>query len=140
MAIAEEMNSLQTAKDLTTLMRNGKMKEFYKKANELLKIRRAHPVVSKIMREDEFGEVEVYEEKETVERLIAQYFTEIYKRPPHMRIPANHVDFDVEDEEMQIDTGNGSVSLFSREEVKEAIKSSNFNKGLGPDCFDGNIL
>jgi hypothetical protein len=34
MAIAEEMNSLQTAKDLTTLMRSGKMKEFYKKANE----------------------------------------------------------------------------------------------------------
>ena len=130
MAIAEEMNSLQTAKELTTLMRSGKMKEFYKKANELLKIRRAHPVVSKIMREDELGEVEVYEEKETgppastvytrqnrvytvlegcsgtvyihgsgevevyeeketVERLIAQYFTDIYKRPPHMRIPAN---------------------------------------------------
>ena len=22
----------------------------------------------------------------------------------------------------------------------EAIKSSNFNKGLGPDCFDGNVL
>ena len=97
-------------------------------------------MVSKVMREDEIGEVEVYEEKETVERLIAQYFTEIYKRPPHMRIPANHVDFDVEDEEMQINTGNGSFSLFSREEVKEAIKSSNFNKGLGPDCFDGNML
>ena len=57
-----------------------------------------------------------------------------------MRIPANQVDFDVEDEEMQIDTGSESVSLFSREEVKEAIKSSNFNKGLGPDCFDGNML
>ena len=97
-------------------------------------------MVSKVMREDETGELEVYEEKETVERFIAQYFTEIYKRPPHMRIPANHVDFDVEDEEMQINTGNESVSLFSREEVKEAIKSSNFNKGLGPDCFDGNML
>ena len=97
-------------------------------------------MVSKVMREDEIGEVEVYEEKETVERLIAQYFTEIYKRPPHMRIPANHVDFDVEDEEMQINTGNESVSLFSREEVEEAIKSSNFNKGLGPDCFDGNVM
>jgi hypothetical protein len=24
--------------------------------------------------------------------------------------------------------------------VIEAIKSSNFNKGLGPDCFDGNAL
>ena len=22
----------------------------------------------------------------------------------------------------------------------EAMKSSNFNKGLGPDCFDGNLL
>jgi hypothetical protein len=29
-------------------MRKGQMKEFYKKANELLMIRRAHPVVSKI--------------------------------------------------------------------------------------------
>ena len=114
MAIAEEMNSLQTAKDLTTLMRNGKMKEFYKKANELLKIRRAHPVVSKIMREDELGEVEVVEDKEIVERLIAQYFTEIYKRPPHMKIPAKQVDFDVEDVEMQINTGSDSFNLFSR--------------------------
>ena len=52
-------------------------------------------MVSKIMREDELGEVEVYEEKEIVERLIAQNFTEIYKIPPHMRIPANQVDFDV---------------------------------------------
>ena len=29
---------------------------------------------------------------------------------------------------------------YCTEEVKEAIKSSNFNKGLGPDCFDGNLL
>ena len=33
-----------------------------------------------------------------------------------------------------------SVTSFTREEVLEAIKSSNFNKGLGPDCFDGNVL
>ena len=33
-----------------------------------------------------------------------------------------------------------SVTPFTREEVTEAIKDSNFNKGLGPDCFDGNIL
>jgi hypothetical protein len=25
-------------------------------------------------------------------------------------------------------------------EITEAIKNSIFNKGLGPDCFDGNIL
>jgi hypothetical protein len=50
---------------------------------------------------------------------------------------------------MHIDTGSGintspcrgtSITLFTREEVLEAIKSSNFNKGLGPDCFDGNVL
>jgi hypothetical protein len=46
--IAEELDNVQIVKDLTTLMRKGQMKEFYKKANELLKIRRAHPVVSKI--------------------------------------------------------------------------------------------
>ena len=33
-----------------------------------------------------------------------------------------------------------SVTPFTREEVTEAIKGSNFNKGLGPDCFDGNVL
>jgi hypothetical protein len=32
------------------------------------------------------------------------------------------------------------VTPFTREDVIEAIKSSNFNKGLGPDCFDGNVL
>ena len=50
---------------------------------------------------------------------------------------------------MRIDTGSGvntspnsgiSVTLFTREEVTEAIKGSNFNKGLGPECFDGNVL
>jgi hypothetical protein len=50
---------------------------------------------------------------------------------------------------MRIDTGSGvntslysgiSVTSFTREEVTEAIKSCNFKKGLGPDCFDGNIL
>ena len=140
LAIAEEFHNAQTVQDLTTLMRKGQMKEFYKKANELLKIRRAHPVVSKIQKLDETGEVTVFEDKEIVEREVANYFTEIYKRPSHMRAPALHIDFDVEDEEMQIDTGSDSNMAFTREEVAEAMKSCNFNKGLGPDCFDGGVL
>jgi hypothetical protein len=32
------------------------MKEFYKKANSLLKIKRSNLVVTKVMREDELGE------------------------------------------------------------------------------------
>ena len=49
---------------------------------------------------------------------------------------------------MQIDTSSGvnasdsgdKVTAFTKEEVIEATKSSNFNKGLGPDCFDGNLM
>jgi hypothetical protein len=49
---------------------------------------------------------------------------------------------------MQIDTSSGvnasdsgdNVTAFTKEEVIEATKSSNFNKGLGPDCFDGNLM
>ena len=42
-----------------------------------------------------------------------------------------------EEEEMAIDS---SSELFKLSDITEAIKRSNFNKGLGPDCFDGNIL
>ncbi len=31
-------------------------------------------------------------------------------------------------------------SMFTLDDVVAATKSSNFNKGLGPDCFDGNLL
>jgi hypothetical protein len=44
---------------------------------------------------------------------------------------------------MRVDTSSASkVSPFTRDEVVDAIRSSNsnFNKGLGPDCFDGNVL
>ena len=39
-----------------------------------------------------------------------------------------------------IDEDIDTTGLFSLEDVGEAMKQSNFNKGLGPDCFDGNIL
>jgi len=39
------------------------------------------------------------------------------------------------EEEMAIDSSSG---IFKLSNITEAIKSSNFNKGLGPDCFDGN--
>ncbi len=42
-----------------------------------------------------------------------------------------------EEEEMAIDSPS---ELFKLSDITEAIKNSNFNKGLGPDCFDGNIL
>ena len=35
---------------------------------------------------------------------------------------------------------DSSSELFKLSDVTEVIKSLNFNKGLGPDCFEGNIL
>ena len=118
------------------------MKEFYKKANFLLKIKRNNPVVTKVIREDELGEAQVFEEKSSVDNVIVQYFNDIYKRPYYRRRHFRSDNFDVDDDEvMRINTSNSNdVSPFTQEEVLLAVKSSNYNKGLGPDCFDGNVL
>jgi hypothetical protein len=84
--------------------------------------------------------VTVFDEMEIVEKEVANYLTEIYKRPSHMVTLARHFDFDMEDEEMQIENESISVASFTREEVVEAVKSCNFKKGMGPDCFDGGVL
>ena len=118
------------------------MKEFYKNANSLLKIKRNNPVVTKVQREDELGETQVFEDKTAADNVIAQYFTDILKRPDYRRRHYRSDNFNADDDEvMRIDTKNSNdVSPFTREEVIEAMRNSNFNKGLGPDCFDGNVM
>ena len=114
------------------------MKEFYQVANKVLMIKRNHPVVTKVKRETESGETEIFEEKQLAEGAIGEYFANIYKRPGLMAIN-NLGDEQLEDTEMmeeQITT----AAMFSLEDIKDAMKQSNFNKGLGPDCFDGNLL
>ena len=44
-----------------------------------------------------------------------------------------------EDNEM-VDEMINTTATFSIDDIREATKQSNFNKGLGPDCFDRNIL
>ena len=61
------------------------MKEFYKKANSLLKIKRNNPVVTKVQKEDELGETQIFEEKSTVDYAISQYFAENNKRTNYRR-------------------------------------------------------
>ena len=62
------------------------MKEFYQVANRVLMIKRNHPVVTKVKRETETGESEIFEEKQLVEGAIGEYFANIYKRPGHIPI------------------------------------------------------
>jgi hypothetical protein len=108
------------------------MKEFYEVANRLMRIKRSNPVVTKVKRSTDSGENEIFEDRSHVERVISEYFNNIYKRPDHM-VPV--IADDNEDEEM-INT----QSMFTVDDVITATKCSNFNKGLGPDCFDGNVL
>ena len=108
------------------------MKEFYETANRFMRIKRSNPVVTKVKRSSDGGEVETFEDRIQVEKAISDYFSDIYKRPEHM-VP--DTDNDMEDEEM-INTS----SMFTVDDVVAATKCSNFNKGIGPDCFDGNML
>jgi hypothetical protein len=59
------------------------MKEFYRLANKILRIRTSHPVV-KTIRKGEEGAEEIIEKSELVDQEIADYFKQIYKRPAHM--------------------------------------------------------
>jgi hypothetical protein len=65
------------------------MKEFYKVANKVLKIKRSNPVVTKVQRENMTGDIEVITEKTEVDNAIAEYFSVIYKRPDHMQLRPN---------------------------------------------------
>jgi hypothetical protein len=54
--IAGVFEEAKNVKDLSTLLREGKMKEFYQVANKVLRIKRNHPVVSRVKRDNETGE------------------------------------------------------------------------------------
>ncbi len=51
-------------------------------------------------------------------------------------LPSDMIDEEMKNEDDELDT----IRLFSTEDIDNATKASNFNKGLGPDCFDGNVL
>ena len=125
---------------LAELLREGDMKEFYKIANRVLMIRTSNPVVRRIKKGNE-NEEEIIEDRILVEEEIANYFKTIYKRPEHMReepiIDEEMKGGESNEETMNIDT---TSEIFRLADIVEATKCSNFNKGLGPDCFDGNIL
>ena len=53
------------------------MKEFYALANKVMRIKRSNPVVTKVKRRCENGDVEVFDERVQVERTISDYFTDI---------------------------------------------------------------
>ena len=91
------------------------MKEFYQVANKVLRIKRNHPVVTRVKRESETGETEVFEDRQQVEQVIASYFEQMYKRPDHMPIQP---DDDSQADEEMINT----TATFSLDDIREATK------------------
>ena len=67
---------------------------------------------------------------------IAQYFQEVY----------GSEDLEVETDEDRTmwerftEAVDATRGMFTTQDVEEAMRASNFNKGLGPDGFDGTIL
>jgi methionyl-tRNA formyltransferase len=84
--IAGQIDAAKDLHDLSTLLKEGRMKEFYALANKVMRIKRSNPVVTKVKRISDNGDVEIFEEKTQVEKAISDYFTEIYKRPEHMMV------------------------------------------------------
>ena len=75
-------------------------------------------------------------ERDQVDAAIAEYFQEVY----------GSEDLEVETDEDRTmwerftEAAEATQGLFSTQDVEEAVRASNFNKGLGPDGFDGTIL
>jgi hypothetical protein len=63
LTIAGEIDAAKDLHDLKTLLREGKMKQFYEVANRVMRIKRSNPVVTKVKRNTNNGDVEVFEER-----------------------------------------------------------------------------
>ena len=63
LTIAGAFEETKNVKDLSRLLRAGEMKEFYRVANKVLRIKRNHPVVTRVKKDNESGESEVFEDR-----------------------------------------------------------------------------
>ena len=68
--------------------------------------------------------------KEEVSKKVAAYFEQVYQADRMTDVTSTVDDL----------WGADRLALFSFPEVEEAMRECNFNKGLGPDGFDGTLL
>ena len=73
MEIALELEKLRNQQELAEFLERGDMKEFYRLANQICRIRTSHPVV-KTIRKGKEGAEEIIEKRELVDQEIADYF------------------------------------------------------------------
>ena len=91
-----------------------------------------NPVVRSVIKDEQ-----LISEKDQVEQAIAEYFQEVYGGGEDLQMNA---DESLGMWESLENMAGPEEDMFTAGDVVEAIKASNFNKGLGPDGFDGSIL
>jgi len=107
------------------------MKAFYATAEKVMRVQCGNPVVRSVIKEDQ-----LISERDQVDAAIAEYFQEVYGGEDQYVDSAEDLAmWDQLNEAVEATQG-----LFTAQDVEEAMKASNFNKGLGPDGFDGTIL
>ena len=129
--MAGELHNHKVLDQLQRHFRAGNIKEFYATAEKVLRVESGNPVVRSVIKDDQ-----IISERDQVDQAIADYFQEVYG-----------------DEERQADSEESmalwtrleavaemALGMFTTQDVTEAMRASNFNKGLGPDGFDGTIL
>ena len=107
------------------------MKAFYATAEKVLQIQCGNPVVKSVIKDEQ-----LISERDQVDEAIAGYFQGVYA--------GDGTNIETE-EDLALWTRLEAASevtqgMFTIADVEGAMKASNFNKGLGPDGFDGTIL
>ena len=101
------------------------MKAFYATAEKVMRVQCGNPVVRSVIKEDQ-----LISERDQVDAAIAEYFQGVYGSEDLLE--------ETDEDRMMWDQFNEAVE--ATQDVEEAMRASNFNKGLGPDGFDGTIL
>ena len=95
-------------------------KETFKLINRMTNVKGQKPPVKALIVDDE-----TVQDPDSLNQIAADYFREKLHDPGDYKIPAFEA---------------VNPNFFTPEEVVSAIKACQFNKGVGPDMFDGNLL
>ena len=107
------------------------MKAFYATAEKVLRVQCGNPVVRSVIVGDQ-----LISDRDQVDAAIAEYFQGVYGGGDHQADTEEDLAMWTRLETAAEET----QGMFTVQDVEEAMRASNFNKGLGPDGFDGTIL
>ena len=110
----------QTLRGLEESFKKHDLKAFFSTINRLCSLKPSAPIVAGL----ETFDGEVIYNRSIIEKTLAEDFRE------RQHLPSLS----------SLNLGNVERTLFTTSDIAKAIAETNFNKGMGPDGFDGNVL